>query len=54
MEPEIKFRERAERYRRIARSMVDAKIANEIERIADDYELSAMAQADRHEVVARR
>lgn len=53
MEPEMKFRERAERYRRIARNMVDAKIASEIEKIADDYELSAMAQAGGREIAVR-
>lgn len=54
MEPDIKFRERAERYRRIARSMVNAKIASEIEKIADDYEHSAMAPVGARDFGARQ
>jgi len=38
MEPTLKLRERAERYRQIARNTFDAKIAGEIEKIAEDYE----------------
>ena len=38
MEPTLKLRERAERYRRIARNTFNAKIADEIEKIAEDYE----------------
>jgi hypothetical protein len=38
MEPTMKMRERAERYRQIAHNTFNAKIANEIEKIAQDYE----------------
>lgn len=38
MEPTLKLRERAERYRQIARNTFNAKIAGEIEKIAEDYE----------------
>ena len=38
MEQVVKFKERAERYRRIARNTFNAKIADEIEKIAEDYE----------------
>jgi hypothetical protein len=38
MEPTLKLRERAERYRQIARNTFDVKIAGEIEKIAEDYE----------------
>ena len=38
MEPTLKLRERAERYRQIARNTINAKIAGEIEKIAEDYE----------------
>jgi hypothetical protein len=38
MEPTLKLKERAARYRRIARNTFDAKIADEIEKIAEDYE----------------
>jgi hypothetical protein len=38
MEPGIKLRERAERYRQIARNTFDPKIADEIKKIAEDYE----------------
>ena len=38
MEPILKLRERAERYRRIARNTFNAKVACEIEKIAEDYE----------------
>lgn len=38
MEPGLKFRERAERYRQIARNTFDPKIADEIKKIAEDYE----------------
>jgi hypothetical protein len=41
MEPTIKVRERAARYRQIAHNIFDAKIAGEIEKIAEDYELCA-------------
>ncbi|HKT18846.1 MAG TPA: hypothetical protein VJR47_12440 [Stellaceae bacterium] len=38
MEPEIKVMQIAERYRRIAKHIFDSKIADEIQRIAEDYE----------------
>ena len=39
MEPTLKLKEeRAARYRRIARNTFNAKIADEIEKIAEDYE----------------
>jgi hypothetical protein len=38
MQPTFKQRQRAERYRQIARNTFDAKIAREIEKIAEDYE----------------
>ena len=44
MEPTLKLRERAERYRQIARNTFDAKIAVEIEKIAEDYEHRATDQ----------
>lgn len=44
MEPTIKVRERAERYRQIAHNTFNAKIADEIEKIAADYELCAADQ----------
>jgi hypothetical protein len=34
--PRLKQRERAERYRQIAQNIFDAKIAREIEKIAED------------------
>jgi len=37
-QPRLKHRERAERYRQIAQNTFDAKIAREIEQIAEDYE----------------
>ncbi|HXS41612.1 MAG TPA: hypothetical protein VN766_15605 [Stellaceae bacterium] len=42
MEAALKVRERAERYRQIAQNTFDTKVANEIERIARDYETRAM------------
>jgi len=45
MEPTIKVRERAERYRQIAHNTFNAKIADEIEKIAEDYELWATAES---------
>ena len=44
MEPTLKLRERAERYRRIARNTFNAKIADEIEKIAEDYEHRAAGE----------
>lgn len=38
MEPTLKLRERAERYRQIARNTFNTKVAGEIEKIAEDYE----------------
>lgn len=38
MEPTFKLRERAERYRQIAHNTFNAKVADEIEKIAEDYE----------------
>ena len=38
MEAEIKVMRIAERYRRIAKHIFDSKIADEIQRIAEDYE----------------
>ncbi len=38
MEPTLKLRERAERYRQIARNTFNTKVAVEIEKIAEDYE----------------
>ncbi len=38
MPPMPKHRERAERYRQIARNTFNPKIAREIEKIAEDYE----------------
>ena len=38
MEAGFKLRERAERYRQIARNTFDPKIADEIKKIAEDYE----------------
>lgn len=50
MEPTLKLRERAERYRQIARNTFNAKIAGEIEKIAEDYEHRA---TDEQTVVER-
>ena len=44
MEPTLKLRERAERYRQIARHTFNAKIADEIEKIAEDYEHRATSE----------
>jgi len=44
MEPTLKLRERAERYRQIARNTFNAKVAVEIEKIAEDYEHRARAE----------
>lgn len=41
MEAALKVRERAERYRQIAQNTFDTKVANEIEKIAQDYEHGA-------------
>lgn len=38
MEAEFKLRERAERYRQIARNTLDPKVADQIAKIAEDYE----------------
>lgn len=38
MEPTLKLKERAARYRQIARNTFNVKIAGEIEKIAEDYE----------------
>lgn len=38
MEPTLKLKERAERYRQIARNTFNAKVADEIKKIAEDYE----------------
>jgi hypothetical protein len=53
MEPTIKVRERAERYRQIAHNIFNAKIADEIEKIAADYELCATADQAASAFVAR-
>ena len=47
MEPTLKLRERAERYRRIARNTFNTKIADEIEKIAEDYEHRAADEDNR-------
>ncbi len=44
MEPTFKLRERAARYRQIARNTFNAKIADEIEKIAEDYEHWVLAE----------
>jgi hypothetical protein len=44
MDTDFKLRERAERYRQIARNTFNPKIAHEIEKIAEDYEHSALAE----------
>ena len=46
----LKQRLRAERYRQIAQNTFDAKIAREIEKIAEDYE----HRATREELVSER
>jgi hypothetical protein len=38
MEADFKLRERAERYRQIARNTLDPKVADQIAKIAEDYE----------------
>ncbi len=48
MEPGLKLRERAERYRQIARNTLDPKIADEIEKIAEDYEHWAVDETTVH------
>jgi len=53
MEPELKLRERAERYRQIARNTLDPKVAREIAKIAEDYEHRAMAGAAANENLNR-
>ncbi|HKT19267.1 MAG TPA: hypothetical protein VJR47_14560 [Stellaceae bacterium] len=45
MDAALKVRERAERYRQIAHNTFDAKVANEIEKIARDYEDWALEEA---------
>jgi hypothetical protein len=52
MEPTLKLKERAERYRQIAQNTFDAKIAGEIEKIAQDYE--HWATADEGSIASRR
>jgi hypothetical protein len=54
MEPTLKLRERAERYRQIARNTFDVKIAGEIEKIAEDYEHRAANEETGLERVASR
>ena len=54
MEPTLKLRERAERYRQIARNTFNVKIAGEIEKIAEDCEHRAANEEDGLERVASR
>lgn len=54
MKPSLKQQERAERYRRIARNTFNAKIAGEIEKIAEDYEHRATNEEPVLEDAARQ
>jgi hypothetical protein len=54
MEPGLKLRERAERYRQIARNTFDPKIADEIKKIAEDYEHDAIGETTVHGLTSGR
>jgi len=54
MEPALKLRERAERYRQIARNTLDPKVADEIKRIAEDYEHYVVDELTAHGLGAGR
>jgi hypothetical protein len=54
MEPGLKLRERVERYRQIARNTLDPKVADEIKKIAEDYEHWATDEASVHGLSSSR